>query len=38
MKVLKDDKWVVGSGEIADYLEDTHPEPALGKADQQPKV
>ena len=38
MKVLENDKWIVGSGDIADYLEDQIPEPPLGKADQQPKV
>ncbi|KAK9810673.1 hypothetical protein WJX73_009341 [Symbiochloris irregularis] len=38
MKVLDDGKWVVGSGDIADYLEDQIPEPSLGKAEDQTKV
>ena len=38
MKVLADDKWIVGSGDIADYLEDKIPEPSLGKAEDQTKV
>lgn len=38
MKVIDGGKWVVGSGEIADYLEDQIAEPSLGKAEQQTKV
>lgn len=38
MKVIDGGKWVVGSGEIADYLEDQIAEPSMGKAEDQTKV
>jgi hypothetical protein len=37
-KDLRADKWVVGSGDIADYVEENFPEPKLGKSTDIPET